>query len=113
MNSRKILKTVGLVALAAGAAAAVGVLVVRDQFSRHRRDLFSARPLRRMAALGYMAGREPSVEAVQVLRDYIAWEPRPLIRRRAVQILERMERDLEKTSPRGPHGPVASGELAG
>jgi len=113
MSARKILRTAGLIALAAGAAAAVGVLVVRDQFSRHRRDLFSARPIRRIAALGYLAGREPSVEAVQVLRDYVAWEPRPLIRRRAVQILARMERALEETNPRGPRGPVVSGELAG
>jgi len=105
MRGSKILRTAGVIALAVGATAALGVLVVRDQFSRHRRDLFSARPLKRIAALGYLAGREPSVESVQVLRDFLSWEPRPFIRRRAAQILARMERSLEAQAP--------SGELAG
>lgn len=106
MRGSKIARTAGIIVLAVGATAALGLLVVKDQFSRHRRDLFSARPLRRIAALGYLAGREPSVESVQVLRDYLTWEPRPLIRRRAAQILARMERALEAQSP-------ATGELAG
>jgi len=92
--SRKPLRIVGLVLLTVGAAVALGVLVVHDQIARHKRELFSSRPLRRMAALSYLAGREATVEAVQLLRDFIAWEPKPMIRRRAIRILNRMERRL-------------------
>jgi len=95
MKSNKILRIVGIGLLAALAASALGVLFVRDQMSRHRRDLFSSRPLRRLAALGYMAGGDPSVDAVRLLRDYIAWEQQPLIRRQAIQVLNRMEQSLE------------------
>ncbi len=95
MKSNKILKIIGIGLLAALAASALGVLFVRDQMSRHRRDLFSSRPLRRLAALGYIAGDEPSVDTVRLLRDYIAWEQQPLIRRQAIQILNKVERNLE------------------
>jgi hypothetical protein len=91
---RRILRIVGIAVLATAAASLLGVLFVRDQMSRHRRDLFSSRPLRRLAALGYIAGRPPAVESVRLLRDYIAWEPQPLIRGRAAQVLVRLERDL-------------------
>jgi len=91
---RRIIRIAGFGLLAAAAAGFLGVLFVRDQMSRHRRDLFSSRPLRRLAALGYVAGSPPSVESVRLLRDYIAWEAQPLIRKRAVQVLTRLERDL-------------------
>lgn len=98
MMSNKILRIVGIGVLAALAASVLGVLFVRDQMSRHRRDLFSSRPLRRLAALGYIAGGEPSVDAVRLLRDYIAWEQQPLIRRQAIQVLNKMEQSLETTA---------------
>lgn len=94
------LRTVGLIAVIIGAFAALATLMVRDQISRHRRDLFSAHPLRRLAALGYLAGLEPNVDAARLLRDFIAWEPRPLLRRRAEQILARMERDMAAIAAR-------------
>ena len=106
--STKPLRIMGLVLLTVGAAVALGVLVVHDQIARHRRELFSSRPLRRMAALSYLAGREATVEAVQLLRDFIAWEPRPLIRRRAIRILNRMERRLAQPKKR----PVAASSEA-
>lgn len=105
MEARKLLRTAGLALLVAGASAALGIVFVRDQISRHRRDLFSARPLRRLAALGYLAGAEPSVSSVQLLRDYIAWEPKPMIRRRAIQLLTRMEKRL--VSSAAPAGEAA------
>ncbi|MBI4546308.1 MAG: hypothetical protein HY703_14060 [Gemmatimonadetes bacterium] len=95
MRAGRSFKTAGLVLIMAGALLALGAVVVRDQISRHRRNLFSAHPLRRLAALGYLAGREATVEAAQLLRDFVAWEPRPLLRRRAAQILERMEDNLQ------------------
>lgn len=101
MGDRNLLKSVGWVMLGIGAAAALAALVARDQMARHSRDLFSPHPLRRLAALGYLAGREATVEAVQVLRDFVAWETRPLIRNRAAQILQRMERRLQQRVPAG------------
>lgn len=94
MKRRRILRKTGVVLLVVGLVAALATLLVRDQISRHRRNLFSAHPLRRLAALGYLAGHEASIDAVQLLRDFIAWERRPLLRRRAALILERMERQL-------------------
>jgi hypothetical protein len=105
---RQSLRIMGLVLLTVGAAVALGVLVVHDQIARHRRELFSSRPLRRMAALSYLAGREATVEAVQLLRDFVAWEPKPVIRRRAIRILNRMERSLAQ-----PARTVVSSEAIG
>ncbi len=94
MRASRVLRTAGLVILTAGAVVALGALVARDQMARHRRDLFSSRALQRLAALGYLAGVGASVEAVHLLRDFVAWEPNGLLRSRARQILERMERQL-------------------
>lgn len=104
MKSNKILRIIGIGLLAAAAASVLGILFVRDQMSRHRRDLFSSRPLRRLAALGYIAGSPPSVDAVRLLRDYIAWEQQPLIRRQAIQVLNKMERSMETSPTSGAAG---------
>ncbi len=104
-RTRRIIKTTAWVLLALGAAAALSALVVRDQIARHRRELFSSHPLRRLAALGYLGGRDATVDTVRLLRDFVAWEPRPLIRRRAALILARMEQQL-RTGP-------TPGEVAG
>ena len=80
----------------AGAVAAgllVGALLAQRSMGRWRASLFSDRPLRRLAALGYMSGH-PGPEAVRVLRDYLAWEEHPALRRRAESIMRRMERKL-------------------
>lgn len=106
MSRGRIIRTTGVVLLAIGAVAGLGALIVRDQIARHRRDLFSSHPLRRLAALGYLGGREASVDTVRLLRDFVAWEPRPLLRRRAALILSRMEESLVKTG-------VRPGEVAG
>jgi hypothetical protein len=84
------------VLLGVGAVATVGALIVRDQISRHQRNLFSTQALKRFAALGYLSGTPASVELVQLLRDFCAWEPNGILRRRATQILARMERELEE-----------------
>ncbi len=95
MKTRRIIKTTAFILLALGAAAAISALVVRDQIARHRRELFSSHPMRRLAALGYLGGREATVDTVRLLRDFVAWEPRPLIRRRAAVLLARMEQQLQ------------------
>lgn len=80
----------------AGAVAAgfvAGALLAQRQMGRWRSSLFSSRPLRRLAALGYISGH-PGPEAVRLLRDYLAWEHHPALRRRAEALMHRMERTL-------------------
>jgi len=95
MNRNKVLKTTGLVLLIVGVTAAVGTFVIRDQVSRHRRNLFSSHAMRRLAALGYIGGLEASVDLVHLLRDFVGWERHRLLRKRARAILERMEEQLQ------------------
>ena len=71
----------------------VGALLAQRSMGRWRASLFSARPLRRLAALGYLSGH-PGPEAVRVLRDYLAWEEHPALRRRAESIKRHMEKKL-------------------
>ncbi|HSK19888.1 MAG TPA: hypothetical protein VK912_12130 [Longimicrobiales bacterium] len=104
MRRSSILRTAGIVLLSVGGAAGLGMLVVRDQISRHQRDLFSTQALKRFAALGYLSGTPASVELVQLLRDFCAWEPNAILRRRANQILERMEDQLERQAGAVPAG---------
>ena len=78
-----------------------GWLLAQQRLTYHRRDLFSPHALRRLAALGYMAGEHTSVDHITLLRDFIAWEPRPLLKSRAQAIVRRMEdearlRELER-----------------
>jgi hypothetical protein len=73
----------------------VGLIVWSEQTQRSRRDLFSAHPWRRMAALGYLRGQR-SAHNVRLLRDYVAWERHPRLRRRGQLILRRMEQSLER-----------------
>ena len=94
MESKRIVRTTAFAVLAAAAVAAVGVLLVRDQISRSRRDLFSPHPLRRLAALEYLGGVPASVDTVLLLRDFLAWEKRPLLRKRAEAVLVRLEEGL-------------------
>ena len=73
--------------------ALAGVVLWSIQLRRSRRDLFNANPIRRLAALGYLGG-EASVESAQILRDYIRWETKPVLRRRAERLLGRMQARL-------------------
>lgn len=94
MDSSRVVRTVGFSLLAVAGAAILGALLVRDQISRHRRDLFSPHPLRRLAALGYLGGAPASIDLVMLMRDFIAWETRPLLKKRASTVLTRMEEAL-------------------
>lgn len=85
----------GIAVLAAAAAGAVLAWVIRDQMSRHSRDLFSPSFFRRLAALGHMAREDASVGHIQLLHDFVAWEPRKSLQKRADGIVQRMERELE------------------
>jgi hypothetical protein len=88
---KRTIKTAGITVLAVTAVGAIAALIVRDQVDRHQRELFSPQPLRRLACLGHMAKSGPTVDNITLLRDFVAWEPRKLLRNRAKAILKRME----------------------
>ena len=90
---KRSLRIAAIATLAAAAAGALALIVVRDQMTRHQRDLFSPLAFRRLAALGHMSREAASVDNITLLRDFIAWEPSKLLRNRARTIYERMERD--------------------
>ncbi len=89
----KVAKVAAIVLGVAAVLGGAGVLLARDQISRHQRELFSPQPLRRLAALGYLRNH-PGVDNVLLLRDYLAWEDKPLLRKRASAILGGMEEEL-------------------
>jgi hypothetical protein len=72
---------------------ACGSLVWSRMQRNYRRNLFSRHAFRRVAALGYLRAR-PTVTTAQLLREYIAWEPRPILRKRGVRMLRRLEATL-------------------
>jgi hypothetical protein len=88
MKSRAVLFVGGL---AVGAMA--GWALAQRRLATHQRDLFSPRPLRRLAALGYLAG-QAGIDTIRLLRDYLAWERQPVLRRRAMAILRGLEATL-------------------
>jgi hypothetical protein len=99
MRVRKVVRRSGtrtarLVATGFLGGLAVGVLFWSRQQHRHRRDLFSKHSLRRLAALGYLSGT-PSAHTARLLRDYIQWEPRSVLRRRGRQVLRKVEASLD------------------
>ena len=85
----------GVLYLAGGFAGGlvVGLIVWSQQTRRYRRDLFSSRRLRRLAALGYLNGQH-TPDNVLLLRDYVNWETHAKLRRRGLRILRRMEGSL-------------------
>jgi gas vesicle protein len=105
-DTKRVLRITGITALAAAVAGTVAALLVRDQISRQRRNLFNPHSLRRMAALQHIARQEASIDDINLLRDYISWEPRRMLRNRARAIVARMEDQArEAEAPAGE--PVA------
>ena len=72
----------------------LGAVVWSGQILRSRRDLFSKRPWRRLAALGYLGG-QPGLETARILADYVRWERHPDLRRRGERLLRRMQVHLD------------------
>ena len=90
------LKTAGLTVLAAAAAGAIAAMIIRGQITRHQRDLFSPRALKRLAALRHIGREQASVDLIRLLMDFITWEPKQMLRDRAQAILDRMLDDAER-----------------
>lgn len=72
---------------------AVGALVWEGMLAGNRRGLFSANLVRRYAAVSYLGAR-PSVDTARLLREYLRWEPVPVLRRRARRVLRALEAAL-------------------
>jgi len=81
------------VAVAFVGGVAAGSIVWNRLQHNCRRELFNRSALRRVAALGYLRAR-PSVGTAQILKEYIAWEPRPMLRQRGAKILRTLETSL-------------------
>ena len=94
MNKR--IRRAGITVLIAAGFGALTALIIRDQITRRQRDLFSGSGIRRLAALSHISRAPASVDAVNLLRDFIAWEPNGLLRERAVSIVARMEGEVVK-----------------
>jgi hypothetical protein len=86
-------KRVGFVAVGFIGGLAAGSVMWSRMQRQYRRNLFSRSPLRRVAALGYLRAR-PTVNTAQLLREYVAWEPRSILRHRGVRMLKRLEATL-------------------
>ena len=73
---------------------AAGLVVWGTQVHRSQRELFHRSSVRRLAALGFLAG-QPGLETARLLREYVNWETRPALRRRGQVLLRRMEAYLD------------------
>ncbi len=102
----RTLRITGIALAAVVVAGVTASLLVRDQIRRQRRNLFNPLAIRRIAALEHMARQEASVDHINLLRDFMRWEPRKLLRNRARAIVERMEREASQWEH--PTGQLAS-----
>ncbi|MDP9204006.1 MAG: hypothetical protein M3P12_00925 [Gemmatimonadota bacterium] len=84
---------VGFLAVGFLGGVTAGTLLWSRMQRQYRRNLFSKSPLRRVAALGYLRAR-PTVNTAQLLREYVAWEPRSILRQRGARLLKRLESTL-------------------
>jgi hypothetical protein len=82
-----------LFAAAAAGGAVAGWWLGTRRSLRHRHDLFSPNPFERVAALAAMM-RRPGPESLTTLQDYLQWEPRPALRRRAAAYAAELEAAL-------------------
>ncbi len=83
----------GFVAVGFVGGVAAGTLFWSRMQRQYRRNLFSKSPLLRVAALGYLRAR-PTVNTATILREYVAWEPRSVLRRRGARMLKHLESTL-------------------
>lgn len=104
MQRDRLLRTAGAVVIVGAVAGFAAVWVLRSQMDRHQRGLFSPHAFQRLAALGHMARADASVDRINLLKDFVVWEPRPLLRSRARAILARMEEEIRTPEPEPASG---------
>jgi hypothetical protein len=78
----------GMIGLAGGLL--LGVALAAGYQRRHAQGLFSARARRRWAALGQLAV-DGTVDSLPLVREYVAWEPHPRLRRRGEALLRQLQ----------------------
>ena len=83
----------GWMTLAAFMGMTFGWMAMQTGIRRYREDLFHPRPLRRLAALGYLEG-QTTVDTLRVLQDYLAWEQHPMLRKKANSVSRRLQARL-------------------
>lgn len=83
------MSTTALFAGAATVGLVGGWLFARQWDSAHRRDLFSPRRHRRVAALGWLEA-ELDPTTLPLLQDYLAWEPVIALQSRARRLTDRL-----------------------
>lgn len=93
-ETKRWIRITAITAAAVAVAGTVAALLVRDQIHRQQRNLFHPSALRRMAALEHVSRQRGSVDHLNLLRDYVAWEPRRLLRNRARALMERMGEEV-------------------
>jgi hypothetical protein len=87
----RVNRTVATASFVGGVVA--GLLLWSMQMRRWRRDLFSPNVVKRLAALGYLGGQR-GIESAQLLAEYVRWEQKPDLRKRAEALLKRMQGHL-------------------
>jgi hypothetical protein len=83
----------GFVAVGFVGGMAAGSLLWTRLQRHYRRHLFSRSPLQRVVALSYLRAK-PNVNTAKILREYVAWEPRPMLRHRGARMLKQLEATL-------------------
>jgi hypothetical protein len=71
----------------------LGAVVWSAQIERSRRELFSKHPVKRLAALGYLAGQS-GLDTIRLLTEYVGWERNPALKRRGERVLRRLQSHL-------------------
>ena len=93
------MRTTRTVAFSMGALAgfAIGWGLAGRHREQNRAALFHPSRWRRLAALSHLAGQE-NPATIQLLRDYVAWEPATPLRWRAERMVRRMARVVSDES---------------
>jgi hypothetical protein len=95
MRRRDSATTWALIGLTAGLT--LGIVAWSTYREKHARSLFSPKPRRRLAALSRLSspeGVDATVDTVATLREYVAWERHPMLRRRGRELLARLASTL-------------------
>ncbi len=83
-------RVAGTVIGAALLGLAGGLVLSRQRHRANRRELFDSRSWRRLAALNWIE-RHGDRGSLGLLRDYVAWERRPLLQARAARVIRGLE----------------------
>ena len=87
--------TLALLGFASGIA--IGLVTWTRYQDRNATSLYSSKARRRLAALSRLSAldaQDATVDTVATLREYVAWERHPILRRRGKDLLTRLVSNL-------------------